>query len=129
MTILSISVPAPLVAELDRIVQHDGYHSRSEAIRSLIRQHLSELRTQARTEGPVMGAIAILADKVTSQERVRALEHRFEDIIKLHLHTHLEKTNCLEVVVVRGENTRLGRLVAELRAVPGVAHVRLLPVG
>jgi CopG family nickel-responsive transcriptional regulator len=117
------------VAELDRIVQHDGYHSRSEAIRSLIRQHLSELRTQARTEGPVMGAIAILADKVTSQERVRALQHRFEDIIKLHLHTHLEKTNCLEVVVVRGENTRLGRLVAELRAVPGVAHVRLLPVG
>lgn len=129
MAVLSISLPPTLIRELDELLARDRYASRSEAIRGLIRQYVGEAQAASDQPGPVTGAITILTDKVASQERMRALQHRFEGTIKLHLHTHLEKTNCLEVLVVRGEPLRLSRLVAELRAVPGVAHVRLLPVG
>lgn len=53
------------------------------------------------------------------------IQHEFGNIITSTLHVHLDKDNCLEVVILRGEGKDVRRAAERMMALKGVKHVKL----
>jgi CopG family nickel-responsive transcriptional regulator len=116
-----------LLARFDRERRSRGYCSRSEAIRDLVRDHLVEDEWQA-GRGEVVGTVTIVYD-----HQARDLDHLLTDMqhsdqqaVLCTTHVHLNRRNCLEVVVVRGTPQRVRSMADRLISVRGVKHGRLV---
>ena len=121
----SVSLPASLARELDAMTEAKGYNNRSLAIADMIRAHLVEHRQSI--GGEVAGTITVLFDhhKPHLQALLTDVQHDHGDLIISTLHVHLDHDNCLEVLVVRGDASRVRALANGLIAVKGVKHGRL----
>ena len=121
----SVSLPAELARELDGMVTEKGYNNRSLAIGDMVRSHLVEHRQSI--GGEVAGTITVLFDhhKPQLQRLLTDMQHDHTDLIISTLHVHLDHNNCLEVLVVRGEASRVRALADGLIATKGVKHGRL----
>lgn len=121
----SVSLPAELARELDAMTEQKGYNNRSLAIGDMVRAHLVEHRESL--GGQVAGTITVLFDhhKPQLQRLLTDVQHDHTDLIISTLHVHLDHDNCLEVLVVRGDATRVRALADNLIATKGVKHGRL----
>ena len=54
-----------------------------------------------------------------------AIQHQFHRAMLSALHVHLDRDNCLEVVVVRGKAGEVRRIAGALISMKGVKHGRL----
>ncbi len=125
-TRFSVSLPAPLARELDRMVREKGYDNRSLAIADMIRAHLVEHRQQIGT-GEIAGSITLVYDhhRHHLQDLLTDLQHDHRDVIISALHCHLDHDNCLEVLAVRGQASAIKKLADELIGAKGVKHGKL----
>jgi CopG family nickel-responsive transcriptional regulator len=126
VTRFSVSLPALLARELDRMSKEKGYDNRSLAIADMIRAHLVEHRQQF-GNAEIAGSITIVYDhhRHHLQELLTDLQHDHEDVIISTLHCHLDHDNCLEVLAVRGPATKIKKLADEIIAAKGVKHGKL----
>ena len=110
----------PLLAYFDRFVTKEGYGSRSEALRSLIREALTRRRSKA--GGKVVGTITIVYRHEIGMVTHRLLhrQHEFLRFIRATAHTHLDEETCLEVLIVDGDARRIAELANRLKTVKGV---------
>jgi CopG family transcriptional regulator, nickel-responsive regulator len=122
----SISVPASLARQLDRMAREKGYDNRSLAVADMIRAHLVEHR-QSFGEEEIAGTITLLYDhhKQHVQAALTDIQHDHHGIIIATLHVHLDHHNCMEVLAVRGQATVIKRIADELIAAKGVKHGKL----
>jgi len=118
---LGVSLEPALLALLDRWVGERNSPSRSDALRSLIRQELAH-RTLSDPEADALGVVALLyrhqAPNVMA--RLTAAEHRWGEHIRSTTHIHLEGDACAEVVVLLGKRREIDRAAQDLRGVKGV---------
>ncbi|MDX9690703.1 MAG: nickel-responsive transcriptional regulator NikR [Proteobacteria bacterium] len=123
---ISISVEEPLLAQFESYIANNGYPTRSEAMKGLMRQALVEQEWQKGTD--VAGAISIVYDhhKRGTIEKLTDAQHVFGDLILCTQHVHLDHHNCMEVIVVRGHATKIRQLVTSLQAVKGIKHSSLM---
>jgi CopG family nickel-responsive transcriptional regulator len=126
VTRFSVSLPAGLARELDRMCREKGYDNRSLAIADMVRAHLVEHRQQL-GRGEIAGSITLVYDhhKHHLQELLTDLQHEHRDAIISTLHCHLDHDNCLEVLAVRGKASDIKKLADELIAAKGVKHGKL----
>ena len=121
-----VSFPAPLIDQFDRYIDEQGYTNRSEAIRDLARRALLE---PARMSGQehVAGTIVLVYDHHVSDLPIVLMEvqHRFHHDIISNMHVHLNHGQCLEVIVVRGQLSRLRSLHQQIQAQKGVIYAEL----
>jgi CopG family nickel-responsive transcriptional regulator len=117
---IGVSLEGPLLGAFDRLVQEEGYPSRSEALRGLIRRALAVPRPQA--AGKVVGTITYIYrhDVGTVTHRLLHRQHDFLGSIRATAHTHLNEETCLEVLVVEGDARRVAELSERLKTVKGV---------
>lgn len=117
---IGVSLEAPLLKELDTLVDEKGYASRSEALRELIRKGL--VRRRVETGGDVVGTITIVYrhDVGMVTHRILHRQHDFLGTIRATSHIHLSEETCLEVLIVEGEAGQVAELVDLLRTVKGV---------
>jgi CopG family nickel-responsive transcriptional regulator len=117
---IGVSLEGPLLSEFDRFVREKGYPSRSEALRSLIRQGLAKRRWDSR--GKIVGTITIVYrhDVGMVTHRVLHRQHDFLGSIRATAHLHLNEETCLEVLIVDGDAERIAELTDHLRTVKGV---------
>lgn len=117
----AISLEPELLAALDRWVGRRGSRSRSDAIRSLIRQELAG-RTLADPNADALGAVTLLYRHGTPNvlTRLTAAEHRWGSHIRSTTHIHLEGEACAEVIVLLGRRREVERAAEELRGVKGI---------
>ncbi len=120
-----ISLDRELIDAFDRHIESQGYQSRSEAIRDLIREEL--VRKKWTEGGTVAGAIVMTYDhhKRELVNRLLDIQHDFHDIIISTQHVHLDHGNCLEVIAVRGPAPDVERLSSGLKVLVGVKHLNL----
>lgn len=113
----------------DRMIKSKGYPNRSEAIRDLIRDTISEARWESRGEGA--GGIVLVYDhhKKELTDRLVEIQHDALDLVVSTLHVHLDHHRCLEVIVVRGAAERIGRLADRLRSLKGVIYCSTARIG
>lgn len=120
-----ISLDKELIEAFDRHIKAQGYQSRSEAIRDLIREEL--LRKTRMEGGLVAGAIVMTYDhhKRELVNRLIDIQHDFHDLIISTQHVHLDHENCLEVIAVKGNAPEIEKLSSALKVLVGVKHLDL----
>jgi CopG family nickel-responsive transcriptional regulator len=122
----SISVPAALARQLDRMAHEKGYHNRSLAVADMIRAGLVEHR-QNFGDQDIAGTITLVYDhhKQRVQAALTDIQHEHQAVIISSLHVHLDHHNCLEVLVLRGKAHVVKKIADELITAKGVKHGKL----
>ena len=128
ITRIGVSLPKNLLDEFDRIISTRGYSSRSEAIRDAIRNYISEYKWLESEKGEVVGVMVIVYDHNVKgvSDIIIDLQHDFGEIVTSSTHIHLNKDQCLELVLVRGRMEEIKKLVDRLSATRGVLNVKLI---
>jgi CopG family nickel-responsive transcriptional regulator len=121
-----VSLEPELLRQFNRLVASEGYPTRSEAVKALIRQAL--IQKEWIKSGEVAGAITIVYNhhKKGLVNKLIDIEHDFGQVIVSSQHIHLDRHNCLEIVVVKDRANRIRRLVSNLKSVKGVKHCTLV---
>lgn len=117
---IGVSLERPLLGDFDRLVREEGFASRSEALRELIRRSL--VRRRRAEGGKVVGTITIVYrhDVGMVTHRVLHRQHDFLGTIRATAHTHLNEETCLEVLIVEGDAEAVEELGRRLRTTRGV---------
>lgn len=117
-----VSLEESLLRQFDRFIVEHRYPSRSEAIRDLIRERLVSREWAVGKE--VVGSVTVVYNHHVPglNARLTDLQHHFCASIISTLHVHLDRDNCLEVLVVRGKSREVRMLAERLQSVRGVKH-------
>jgi len=121
----SISIEERLLSSFDELVRERGYQNRSEAIRDAIRRQLIYREWEVGEE--VAGVITLLYDhhRPGVAEALTELQHHALAHVIASTHVHLDESNCLECIAVRGEARTIEALADQLKSLKGVKHGEL----
>lgn len=121
----SVSIDEDLMRAFDRLTQARGYTNRSEAIRDAMRLQL--IRHEWDEGEEVAGVITLLYDHHRSRlaEELTEIQHGALGSVISATHVHLDHSNCLEFVAVKGEARAIEALADRLTSLKGVKHGEL----
>ena len=125
MVIVSISLNDTILKEIDRIQNALGYSGRSEVIRAGARLLISESKEKERLTGNI-NSILLLIHSQDAENVVSEIKHRFENVTKTQIHSHLRENKCLEVFVLDGEADRIKEMVRLLQTSRKMDYVKLI---
>jgi len=118
----SVSVEGDLLGAFDKLIASRGYDNRSEAIRDAIRRQLISREWEKGEE--VVGVITLLYDhhRPGLAERITEIQHQAIRQVISTTHIHLDESNCLEFIAVKGEGSVIQALADRLQSLKGVKH-------
>lgn len=124
-----VSLDEDLLAPFDALCARKSYATRSEAIRDLIRNALAHDSWPV-AGGSGAGTLTLVYDhhKHDLARRLMHLQHEDHDLIVATTHVHLDHSNCLEVLVLKGDAQRVRALADRLVSCRGVKHGVFCPV-
>lgn len=120
---ITISIDEDLLGVVDGMVVRQGYASRSEAIRDLLRA--ATVRATALSEAaPCVAVLSYVYDHAARDlaRRLTGTHHAHHDLGIASLHVHLDHATCLEVSVLRGASGAVRRLAEAVTSETGVRH-------
>lgn len=123
----TISLSNELAHDFDELIRRKGYQNRSEAVRDILRDVLSQ-ESLARQEAPYcVAALSYVYDHHARDlaERLTNIQHEHHDLVLSTMHVHLDHDNCLETVTLRGPTAAVQAFANTLMAEPQVRHGRL----
>jgi len=125
-----VSVPEELLEKFDRIIEEKGYVNRSEAIRDMMRDFIVRHEWEE-GDAEVAGTITMLYnhDEADVVKELLDLQHDYLEEIVSSIHVHMDKHNCLEVVIVKGKASRIKEIADRLLSLKGVKHGKLVMTG
>ena len=113
-----------LLREFDILIAKRRYASRSEAIRDLVRHELVE-EEWSDPDAEVIGTVTLVYEHDLVAPLTEAQHEHHEEIV-CTTHIHVDKENCMEVVVVRGSSATVRHIADGLMSQRGVKHGRLV---
>lgn len=126
-----VSIEEHLLRKFDALIQQNEYKNRSEAIRDLVRDALIE-QSWEKDDQIVAGSILLFYDhhKRNLSEELTKVQHDMHEIIMSTTHLHLDHTNCLELVIVKGKAKDVQHLSNKLTSLKGVQYgdVSVVPI-
>ena len=127
---LTISVDDSLADTFDRLVQSNGYESRSEAFRDLLRDEIDKERLQAGTAKFCVGVLSYLYNhhERALAGRLTEMQHEHHDVTVATMHAHLDHDNCIETVLLRGPTASVTAFARAVIAEKGVRHGEFRPI-
>ena len=127
MAIVSLSLPDRMVKSMDEIQESVGFSGRSELVRSAIRLMLEETREKELLKGPTSAILVVTHDK-EDEESVTRIKHKFEDIVRTHVHSKVTDEDCVELFLVQGEGRKVVAMNKEFQRDKGIRNVRLVAI-
>jgi CopG family nickel-responsive transcriptional regulator len=123
---ITITIDDDLLEAVDDLVRRRGHDSRSNALREIVRGHVSRKAAEA-DDGPCIAALSCVYDHATRDLAARITDalHARHDLTVSSLHVHLDHASCLEVSVIRGPAAAVRRLAEEVTGQRGVRHANL----
>ena len=124
---LSMSLPAELCRDLDKMVEERGLPSRSQLIGELIRNELAEHGAEAHPEDMLAGTVTLVyrGDMGRVRHQLAQTQAMYLKEVISSQHVFLEDDQSLEVLLVQGPATQLRGLCDSLRKVRGVQQLRM----
>ncbi len=118
-----VSLSLELLDQFDQLIKKLGYDNRSEAVRDLIRQKLVEEEWEA----PDRQTFAIVSlvynhHSMSLPSRLTELQHESYAQVIGSFHVHVDKDNCLEIIVMKGKGKDLRALGERIIALKGVKY-------
>lgn len=122
----TVSLPRPLLDELDQRLVRQGYASRSELVRDLIRERLVQEAWEAGDQD-VAGVLTIVYDHHQPEltQHILDIQHRQLVHVVASTHVHMDHHNCLETIIIRGRPEEIERLSLEIGGLKGVRFSEL----
>jgi CopG family nickel-responsive transcriptional regulator len=123
---MSVSLPSPLLRQLDEVVEKRGGGNRSQAVAEMIRHYVLDHGDRGGHQVMAGMITAFYAnDRGWLRGRLQDIQHRYlKEVISSH-HTFLEGDQSLEALLVQGPAERLRALADEMAACKGVHTVKL----
>ncbi len=121
-----VSLEKELLERFDRRIREKHYPNRSEAFRDLIREDLVKKEW---VEGKdVAGAITLVYDHHRRElvNKLIDIQHDFHELIVSSQHIHMDESNCLEIIAVKGNPKRIEELAYKMKSTKGVKHGSLV---
>ncbi|RDW19706.1 nickel-responsive transcriptional regulator NikR [Oceanobacillus chungangensis] len=118
-----VSMEGNLLWKFDNLIKQRGYENRSEAVRDLVRDALIQ-HSWEKDEQIVAGSILLFYDhhKRNLQEELTNTQHSMHDNIMATTHFHLDHSNCLELIIVKGKARDIQQLSNKLTSLKGVQY-------
>jgi CopG family nickel-responsive transcriptional regulator len=127
---IGVSLEGGLLDDFDALIDRKGFASRSDAIREMVRQSLSEGQIESPSSVAV-AAIFLVYDHHTSglTKKLNAMQHSQFYHVLASTHIHLDHHNCLETIILKGKTRQIKLLADQLSTVRGVKLSRINLVG
>ena len=123
---IGISLEKNLLSAFDKLIAKKGYQSRSEAVRDIVRQQLSEDRLK-NPKARAVAAVFLIYDhhstKLTSKLIDLQHSHLLQTICSMHI--HLSHDDCMEIIVLRGRLSEINRTAEKMISQKGVKIGRI----
>lgn len=122
----SVSLPKQLLTELDNKVATQGYASRSEFTRDLIRDKIVRDSWDGGESG-LIGVLSIIYDHHQSEllNKMTRLQHDAEIEVVCSMHVHMDHHNCLEIIVLKGDASHIRCFSDKIAGLKGVKFAEL----
>ena len=118
---IGVSLDKKLLSMFDQLIVKQGYANRSEAIRDLIRNRLSEEQLANPASQATAGVFLIYDHHAAKlSQKLVDLQHNYLLQVITSTHVYLDHDNCLEVIILKGkvkEIEKLGNSIASLKGV------------
>ena len=124
---VGVSFEPVLLNKFDILIKKRGYTNRSEAIRDLVRKEIIESGIKE-DKSEVIGTLTIIYDHDTGNvtDKLLHLQHHHHNEIIFTTHIHVDDRTCLEIVVIRGQSSRVKKFAENVKALKGVKHGQLV---
>jgi len=109
MVIVSLSFPDEVIKNLDRLQKSRNFTGRSELVRAALRLMIEDIREKDSLDGNINVLLGV-THREEDEEPITSLKHSFQEIVKIHIHSKINRRNCLELFLLEGE----GRTVASM---------------
>ncbi|CAN5347150.1 nickel-responsive transcriptional regulator NikR [soil metagenome] len=123
-----VSIESDLLESFDQLVARQGYATRSESLRDLIRDALVRSRLEGQdAAGEVLGTLTLVYDHHAHElmDQMAELQHQHHGLVVSVLHVHINHDDCMEVIVLRGRTGEVRTLADGLLSLKGVKHGKL----
>ncbi len=123
----SVSVEKDLLERFDKYCKAEKYATRSEAVRQLIREKLTQ-QAWEKGQSQVAGTLTLVYDHHRSslRDQLMELQHRHTDLTISVMHVHMDPSRCMEVLALKGQAIRLRNFASELRGMKGILQGELV---
>jgi CopG family nickel-responsive transcriptional regulator len=122
----SVSLPKALLEELDRQIIKKGYDSRSEFVRDLIREQIAA-RIWEDEQAEVFGNLTLIYDhhqRELSAKMIDLAHHACANIL-CSTHIHLDHSNCMESIILKGRPSEIESVATKIGGLRGVLFAKL----
>lgn len=121
----SVSVPRDLLEAFDNFIEGLKYR-RSRAVQEALRMFMDEHSWKHKEGELVYGTINILYDHEARglQEALTDIQHSYMDVIGSALHLHVDKKNCILTIAVKGESSRVKKLIDDIAGRKGIKQLK-----
>lgn len=98
-----VSIEADLLEEFDKFWLETGFSSRSDALRSIMRDKLSREKWSG-GDGDIIATISVVYDheEMDAARELTQVQHQHMQCIVSTMHIHLDERNCLEIMALKG---------------------------
>jgi CopG family nickel-responsive transcriptional regulator len=127
MPIVSLSFPETMLKEMDEMQGAQGFTGRSELVRAGVRLLIQDVKEKATLEGKV-SAVVVLTHTEENEEKVTQIKHRFDDIVKTHIHNKITRNNCVEMFLLEGNASEVSKMTAEFQREDEIKSVKLVMI-
>jgi len=118
---IGVSLPSKLLADFDSLIKKRGYPNRSEAFRDLIRNELSTEQVK-NPNTKAVGAVCLAYNQHQTKlmEKLTALQHSHLLKTICSTHIHLDKHECMEIIILKGKVSEINKLGEQILSQKGV---------
>ena len=123
---IGVSLDKELLSMFDKFIAGQGYQSRSEAIRDLVRQQLSDEQL-GNPKAKAVAVVLLVYDHHSTKlmEKLTGLQHSHLLQTISSIHIHLDEHDCLEIIVLRGRVGEINKMAESIISLKGVKLGRI----
>lgn len=123
---IGISLDKKLLTDFDKLIAKKGYKNRSEAIRDLIREQLSQDKASD-PKATAIAAVCLVYDHHATKlmQKLTHLQHSHLLQTITSLHIHLDEHDCMEIIVLKGKVGEINNTAEKILSTKGVKLGRI----
>lgn len=122
--IVSISLNDRLLDEINRLQKSLGFSGRSELIRAGLKMLIIDKKEKENLSGIISGVLVIV-HKEDSESEITKYKHVFNNIIKTHVHTNMDK-KCMDLLALVGDAKEVKALTESMQSIKKIDYVKLV---
>lgn len=119
---VTVSLDVEIAPLFDSIVKEQGYQSRSEAVRDLIRNAVDARRLDSPAGDHCVASLSYIYDQRTRSlaQRLLDMQHAHHDLVVSTTHVVLDHAALFETMILKGSTRDIRTLADAIRAERGV---------